>query len=591
MPDSPPKITNTALLIEDNAELVEQITTTLSAAGYEVKTAASSAQAFTLIFKTPPDVVILDINLPDLDGFHIARELKRNMMFRHVPLIVLSNRIDFLDKMRSLDVIMDEYLVKPIDAKDLLLRTRLVTQRAQTNLDANPLTHLPGNMAIMKAIQARISQGRPYGVGYADLNNFKAFNDKYGFSNGDQVIRFAAKVIVEIVEKMSPQEHFVGHIGGDDFVFICNYENASEICQKITEDFDKGAQAFYTEEDRKKGYVVVEDRRGVVSQIPLVSMAIGMASDEGGKFTNLGQVNHSLTQLKKYAKSFHGSAFVRDRRNLNAQLAEQTWGPGSSGGSEKVLEQITSAIGAFLPGQLQDIIKNENITVLFQPILDMKTDEVVGHESLVRGPAGTPLEFPDTLFQTARTSNQVLNLDRVCLKKIVEASSRLHRGLKLFTNVFPETFLDREKVSLEMFETLRKLPVDVVLELTGAHRSNDPLELFAELARFKEKGFKICIDAATATLDQGLRFLSELRPHYIKLNMVGYKDMINDYQKQTTFLKTVSLARQTGAEVICTKIESRSDSYLALKAGVSLGQGFLFARPSQVPGIPHPQKT
>lgn len=583
MPEVPSENVNTALLIEDNSELIEQISSTLREAGYNVMTAASSAQAFSLIFKTPPEVVILDINLPDLDGFHIARELKRNMMFRHVPLIVLSNRIDFLDKMRSLDVIMDEYLVKPIDTKDLLLRTQLVTQRAATNLDASPLTHLPGNMAIMKALQARISSKKPYGVGYADLNNFKAFNDKYGFSNGDEVIRFAAKTIVNIVEKDSPQENFIGHIGGDDFVFICNYENATEICQRITEEFDKGAQAFYNDEDRKNGYVVVEDRRGVVSQIPLVSMAIGMASDEGGKFSNLGQINHSLTQLKKYAKSFHGSAYVRDRRNLAAQIAEISWGPGASGGSNKVLEQITTAIGAFLPGQLSDIIKNQNIMVLFQPILDMKSDDVVGHESLVRGPAGTPLEYPDALFQTARTSNQVLNLDRLCLQKIVEASSRLHRGLKLFINVYPETFLDREKVSQTVFDMLGKLPVDPVLELTGAHRSNDPLELFAELARFKEKGFKICIDAATATLDQGLRFLSELRPHYIKLNMMGYKDMINDYQKQTTFHTTVGLIRQTGAEVICTKIESRSDSYLALKAGVSLGQGFLFARPSQVP--------
>src|SRR4051812_40668409 len=104
---SPPVNKNTALLIEDDPALVEQISQTLMAAGYDVKTAASSSQAFSLIFKAPPDVVILDINLPDLDGFHIARELKRNMMFRHVPLIVLSNRIDFLDKMRSLDVIMD----------------------------------------------------------------------------------------------------------------------------------------------------------------------------------------------------------------------------------------------------------------------------------------------------------------------------------------------------------------------------------------------------------------------------------------------------------------------------------------------------
>lgn len=586
MAETPPKNSGSILLIEDDLALVKTISDTLTAAGYSITSVASSEQAFSTIFKAPPDVVILDINLPDLDGFHIARELKRNMMFRDVPLIVLSNRIDFLDKMRSLDVIMDEYLVKPIDAKDLLLRTQLVKQRSQLHLDANPLTRLPGNMAIMKALQERISSGKSYGVGYVDLNNFKAFNDKYGFSNGDEILRFTAKTIVAVVQKMSPQHNFIGHVGGDDFVFICEYENATEICQAINEEFDKGVQSFYNEEDRKKGYVVVEDRRGVVSQIPLVSVAIGMASDEGGKFSNLGQINHALTQLKKYAKSFHGSAFVRDRRTLTAQMAEFTWGPGSAAATPKVLDQLASALGSFLPSQLTDIIKNENIFVLFQPILDMKTDEVMGHESLVRGPSGSLLEFPDALFQTARTSNQVLGLDRVCMKKIVSASKQLNHGVKLFVNVFPETFLARDKGSEEIFESLRALPAEVVLELTGAHRSNDPLEIFAELARFKDKDFKICIDAATALLDQGLRFLSELRPHYIKLNMVTFQGMLNDYQKQTNFSKTIAFIRQTGAEVICTKLESRSDSYLALKAGVTLGQGFLFARPAQVPTNP-----
>src|SRR5882724_10265345 len=138
----------TVLLIEDHEELTGQISAALTGAGYKVITAPSARQAFTCIFKSPPDIIILDINLPDLDGFHVAKELKRNMMFRHIPVIVLTNRIDFLEKMRSLDIIVDEYLVRPFDSKDLILRTDLVFQRAQSNLDANPLTRLPGNLAI-----------------------------------------------------------------------------------------------------------------------------------------------------------------------------------------------------------------------------------------------------------------------------------------------------------------------------------------------------------------------------------------------------------------------------------------------------------
>jgi diguanylate cyclase (GGDEF)-like protein len=456
-------------------------------------------------------------------------------------------------------------------------------ERSKSNLDANPLTRLPGNIAIVKAIKSKIGCGKPYAIGYADLNNFKAYNDKYGFNKGDQVISFAAKVIVGAVNKLSPEDNFVGHVGGDDFIFVCGYEKANEICELITETFDKEIPKFYSEEDRNKGYIVVEDRRGVISQFPLVSIAIGMVSDEGKKFANLGQVNHSLTQLKKYAKSFQGSAYVRDRRTLAANLAEFTWGPGSAGGSSQVLESITSALGGYMPGQLTDIIKNASISVLFQPVIDMRADEVMGQESLVRGPSGTPLEFPDALFQTARGSNMVVDLDILCMHKILAASRELHNGIKLFINIFPETLLDEDRLKREILDDPIRQVKDVIFELSGSHRASDASELFATLRRLKETGLKVCIDSNVAFMGHGLRHLPELRPNYIKLNMMSYKDMANDFQKQEEFLRTVGLIRNAGSEVICTKLESRADYILALKAGITMGQGFLFARPAQMP--------
>lgn len=581
MTGTAPKKFDTVLLIEDNKSDIDGISEALTQANYKVNVANTARQAFTAIFKSPPDIIILDINLPDLDGFHVARELKRNVMLRHIPVILLSSRVDFLEKMRSFDVIVDEYLVRPFDMKDLLLRTELVLKRVQSNLDANPLTRLPGNMDIVKNIKARIGQGKPYAVGYGDLNNFKAYNDKYGFSKGDEVIKYAAKIIISAVQKLSPQDHFVGHIGGDDFIFICEYEKANEICQMINETFDKGVGVFYEEEDRKKGFIVVEDRRGVVSQFPLVSIAIGMVSDEGKKFSNLGQINHSLTQLKKYAKSFQGSAYVRDRRILNSQLAEFTWGPGSSVGSAKFLESITQALGTYMPGQLADIIKSKAINILFQPIIDMRQDEIIGHESLVRGPVGTPFEFPDAMFQTARTANCVVELDILCMKQMLLAAKDFRKGLKLFVNVFPETLLEKTTLDKEILSDPKARNLDLIFELSGSSRATDPSELFSSLSQLKDRGQKICIDASVALIGQGLEQLPYLRPDYIKLNMMSYRDMSNDANRYQEFLQTVTLMRQVGAQVICTKLESRADSFLALRAGVTLGQGFLFARPSQ----------
>ena len=581
MNKSAPGSAGSVLLIEDNEEDIRTITGALTDAGYRVASAPSARTAFTSLFKTPPDIIILDINLPDLDGFHVARELKRNMMLRHIPVILLSSRADFLEKMRSFDVFVDEYLVKPFDLQDLVLRTRLVLQRVLSSLDANPLTRLPGNISIVRALKERLGTGKAYAVGYADLNNFKAYNDKYGFSEGDKVILLTAKMIMAALQRHSPNDHFVGHVGGDDFIFISEYDKANEVCQMITETFDREAPKLYTDHDREKGYIVVEDRRGVVSQFPFVSIAIGLVSDEGNKFQNLGQINHSLTHLKKYAKSFQGSAFVRDRRSVNSKLAEFTWGPGSTAGSSEILESITEALGSTMPKMLSDIIANRTVNILFQPVLDMKEDDVVGHESLVRGPAGTPLEFPDALFQAARSGNRVPELDVLCMEQLLEATSELRKGLKIFVNVFPETLIESSLFGERILKDPRLKQFDVIFELSGSHRAAEAGDLFAALRRVKDQGLKVCVDASVVLSGSNLEHLPALRPNYIKLNMVPYKDMGNDHVKQDEFFKTVNLLRQTGSEVICTKLESRSDCFFALRAGVRLGQGFLFARPSR----------
>ncbi len=570
----------TILMVEDDPDVIDVTETLFRDQNFNVIVTQTAKEAFASIFKSPPDLIILDINLPDLDGFHVARELKRNMMLRHIPIILLSGRADFMEKMRSMDVVVDEYLVKPFDIQEMLLRTKLVLERSRTNLDANPLTRLPGNRAIVEAIKSHINKGKPYAVGYADLNNFKAFNDKYGFSQGDLMITLAANTIVNSVQKLSPDLSFVGHIGGDDFIFICGYDQANDVCQKITSEFDKGVVPFYPEEDRKNGFILVEDRRGVESKFPFVSMAIGMVSDEGQKFTNIGQINHSLTQLKKYAKSFQGSAVVRDRRTLAASLAEYTWGPGSAEGSSKVLASITAALNSYMPGQLSDIINKKQISVLFQPVIDMKDDSVIGHEGLVRGPAGTPLEYPDALFQTARTSGNVVELDMLCIEAVVAAAHDFRRGMKLFINIYPETLLDDQERFKRILTDQRTRNVDLVFELSGSHRASDASDLFVTLRRMKEQGLKICIDGSVILSGYGLQFLPDLHPNYVKLNMMSYKDMTHDVQRRGEFANTIRLIRQVGSEAICTKLESRADAIIAMTEGVALGQGFLFASPA-----------
>jgi diguanylate cyclase (GGDEF)-like protein len=247
-----------------------------------------------------PDAVILDLKLPGINGFRICEQLRLEPQTRAIPIIVVSGSWkDSQDRIRSIEVGADDFLTKPFDAEELIARIKRMLQRKKVDMGHNPLTGLPGNLAIEEEARRRLARKDPLAFAYIDLDNFKAYNDKYGFSNGDKVIRLASQIIIKVVQQLSPQDHFIGHIGGDDFIFICDYEKANEICQAITEGFDSEIPKYYNEEDRKKGFIVVEDRRGVISQFPIVSIAVGMASDEGNKFSNLGQINHSLTQLKK----------------------------------------------------------------------------------------------------------------------------------------------------------------------------------------------------------------------------------------------------------------------------------------------------
>lgn len=579
MVDKTKKRKTTILVIEDDEDVISSLSQVYSEIHFDVLVARTAKEAMPIIFKAPPDIVILSINLPDLDGFRMSRELKNNMMLRHVPIIMLSSRPDFLNNVKGMDVVVDEYMTKPFNNQELLIRTKMVLERSKSNLDANPLTRLPGNQAIVKSIKACISAKKPFAVGYADLNNFKAYNDKYGFNKGDHVISYTAKVITSCIQRMSPKSGFVGHVGGDDFIFICDYEKGSEVCKQITEEFDKGIPSFYSKEDLKNGYVVVEDRRGIVSQVPLISVAIGMASDEGDKFANIGEINNSLSQLKKYAKSFSGSAYVRDRRSLNGapeEVGEKKPEPSPS----KLIQDITQALGSYMPNQLNDVLEQRKLSVVFHTIIDMVEDEVIGHEGLIRGPEGTPFESPDKLFQIARTTGQVVKLDQMCMDRIFAAAAAFTRGLQLFVNVFPETLLDKDALARLLSDKGVGDRKKLVVELSGAHRASDANNLYTSLKTIKEHNIKICIDSSVMLGEDGRHFLPDLNPDYIKMNMRHFQDISTDVDLRVDFEKSVHLLKQVCTELICTKLESRDDANMAAQLGIRLGQGFLFARPT-----------
>jgi len=221
---------------------------------------------------------------------------------------------DPMAKIKGIYAGADDYVEKPFDPAEFLARVKASFVRMTRDLDANPLTKLPGNISLMKELEMRIKSNQLFAVCYLDLNKFKEFNDAYGFEAGDKIISFTAETIIRALKEHGSPTDFLGHIGGDDFIFISSIDNWETICNKIIQEFDKGKMQFYNDEDRSRGFVIARDRQGAVTQVPLIGISIAVITNELRTFSHVAQLSSIAAELKHYAKSLGGSVYVKDRR-------------------------------------------------------------------------------------------------------------------------------------------------------------------------------------------------------------------------------------------------------------------------------------
>jgi diguanylate cyclase (GGDEF)-like protein len=268
---------------------------------------------FEVCFTEPPDLILLDTHVLNAGLAAVISTLKADPLFAHLPILIV---IDSVEQVRALPIrsIIDDYLVSPVDIRDLEFRMDLCISRAQKILETNPLTRLPGNITIIKEIQRRIESDNLFSFSYADMDYFKPFNDRYGFSRGDEVIRMTGRLITNIIKMKAPEESFVGHIGGDDFVFIIRPERIDAVCSEIIAKFDEIIQSFYDAEEREKGFIESLDRDGKLRTFPLITLSIGIAHSRSRIFSHYGQVSEIATEMKAYAKTHVGSCYRVDRR-------------------------------------------------------------------------------------------------------------------------------------------------------------------------------------------------------------------------------------------------------------------------------------
>ena len=302
------------LLIDDEAQFRFMTRMGLEANGFTVLEASDGNKGLEILRRERPDLVLLDLNMPDPDGHKICDLIKNDDSFRHIPVIILTTSEDLNDKLQRLEGGADDYITKTTDPKERAARIRAVIRRNLQNLDSNPLTHLPGNNKILEMITKRMQSGDTFAVAYTDLDNFKAYNDKYGFQKGDEVILFTADILLEALKSQGDSKDFIGHIGGDDFVVISSPEVIQNIGNEIIRLLDKGIGRFYSKEDCDSGYIVTKDRQGISQKFPVVSISISVVNNLRHAFTNIGEIVKIVTELKKFAKQKEGSCLAIDKR-------------------------------------------------------------------------------------------------------------------------------------------------------------------------------------------------------------------------------------------------------------------------------------
>ncbi|MEW5739194.1 MAG: response regulator [Myxococcota bacterium] len=297
------------LVVDDDAQIVAICAEVLTNQGFDVDRAGSVADARAAMQRARPDLLLLDVSLPDGDGFSFFEAIKADRASAPLPVVFISARSDTGAKVRALKLGGDDYLTKPFDALELGARVESVFRRRSAEAQASPTTQLPGSAAIEREVQRRLAAASPFAFCYLDLDNLKAFNDYYGFAKADGVVKQTADLLREVVAQHGDGSEFVGHVAGDDFVFMASLERVDELCRRMVESFDRVIPLYYDRADRERGFIEAEDRFGQVRRFSVMSVSIVAVVTDGR--TSHPELARQAAELKKKAKAVSGSVYLR----------------------------------------------------------------------------------------------------------------------------------------------------------------------------------------------------------------------------------------------------------------------------------------
>lgn len=310
-----PKNAIEILVVDDEPSVREIITFGLETEGYIVHIASDGVEAIEKALSVQPDLIILDIMMPMMDGLQVAKVVRGNFRTSYIPIIMLSAKGDISDKTSGLEVGADDYITKPFNRDELIARIEMVLRRTKEHKDRNPLTGLPGNISIKNKIELYLEESKMVTIMYIDIDNFKAFNDYYGYARGDEIIKSLSKLILSAEEKFGSSDDLVGHIGGDDFVIVTESSQVKELAQYLLVEFEDISRKHYDNEDLERGYIEIEDRINQLTRQNVgLTLTIALVENWKGRYEEYLEVSDVATDLKKFGKSQGGNRYVVDKR-------------------------------------------------------------------------------------------------------------------------------------------------------------------------------------------------------------------------------------------------------------------------------------
>lgn len=303
------------IIADDDPHVRRLLEVSLRSGGYNVISAANGHELVQLAQQHIPHLVLVDLMMPQMDGYEAIRQMRNDTRIAHIPMLILTARMRPDDIVVGFETGADDYIAKPFDVGEVLARVKSHLRRAARQPALNPLSGLPGGTMISQELRARFHGDSPLALLHADLDNFKTFNDTYGFSRGDRAILLVAEILQNVLAAHGSGNDFIGHVGGDDFVILTAPEYVDVLCANAIAAFDREVRQFYQPDDWRRGYLSGLDRYGILRRFRLLTISIGAVTNQRRVFDDEEDLARVAAEMKHYAKTQIGSSYAVDQRS------------------------------------------------------------------------------------------------------------------------------------------------------------------------------------------------------------------------------------------------------------------------------------